>query len=152
MQFLLYDPNPTLNVPERGGFASGLVFFGGKAKPSYYAYRLPLFLPHNHARRGHALEVWGAVRPAPYAVRDGDGPQYVQIQFQRSGRGSWMTLQTVQITDPHGYINTWIRFPASGSVRLSWTYPPNDTTLKSTMVVDSNGTVTSRSAHVSIGR
>jgi hypothetical protein len=63
-----------------------------------------------------------------------------------------MTLQTVQITDPHGYINTWIRFPASGSVRLSWTYPPNDTTLKSTMVVDSNGTVTSRSAHVSIGR
>ncbi len=152
MQFLLYDPNPTVGTPEYGGFASGLVFFSGKPKPSYYAYRLPLFLPSNRTRRGHATEVWGDVRPAPYAVKDGDGPQFVEIQFQRSGSRSWTNLKQLQVTDPHGYINTWVKFPASGWVRLSWTYPPNDTALQSTMVVNSNGTVTSRSAHVTITR
>jgi hypothetical protein len=150
MQFLLYDPNPTLNVPEHGGFASGLVFFGGKPKPAYYSYRLPLFLPANTTRRGRTLEVWGDVRPAPYAIKDGDGPQSALIQFERSGSRSWTTLKTVPITDPHGYIDTRVAFPASGWVRLSWTYPPNDTALQSTMVTNSNGTVTSRSAHVTI--
>ena len=32
MQFLLEDPNPSVGVPEFGGFASGLEFFGGKAQ------------------------------------------------------------------------------------------------------------------------
>jgi len=138
MQYLLYDPNPTVGTPEKGGFSSGLVFFRGKPKPSYYAYRLPIFLPFNRVRRGRALEVWGAVRPAPFAVADGDGPQSVQIQFERSGSRSWTTLRTLPITDPHGYIDTWITFPASGAVRVAWADP------------FAGGTVYSRTQSISI--
>ncbi|MGN6870404.1 MAG: hypothetical protein ACTHMY_18595, partial [Solirubrobacteraceae bacterium] len=59
MQYLLYDPNPRL-APEFGGFASGLIFYGGRRKPAYDAYRLPLFLPTTTARSSRqSLEVWG---------------------------------------------------------------------------------------------
>jgi hypothetical protein len=150
MQYLLYDPNPRVGVPEFGGFADGLVFYGGMPKPSYYAYRMPLFLPYTTVRRGRALEVWGDVRPAPFAVADGDGPQYVRIQFARKGSGAWTTLRTLRVTDPHGYIDTWMTFPASGSVRLQWTYPPTDKTLRSTTVTNSNGTITSRVVGVTL--
>ncbi|MGL1751813.1 hypothetical protein ACSTG9_23620, partial [Vibrio parahaemolyticus] len=64
-QFLLADPNPRFGVPEFGGFASGLEFFGGRHKPSYDAYRMPLFLPVSDERGGRPLELWGGVRPAP---------------------------------------------------------------------------------------
>lgn len=132
MQYLLYDPSPTVTGLEYGGFASGLYFYrtvrGGAAKPSYYAYRMPLFLPSPKARRGHAVQVWGAVRPAPFAVADGDGPQYAQIQFAPRG-GPWRTEKTVRITDPHGYFDTTVSFPSSGSVRVLWSYPTFDPSL-----------------------
>ena len=70
MQFLLDDPNPTKNVPEFGGFASGLIFYGGARKPGYNAYRLPLFLPVTSTWPGRSLEVWGCVRPAHFARLD----------------------------------------------------------------------------------
>ena len=38
MQYLLYDPNPRM-APEFGGFASGLIFYGGKRKPAYFTFR-----------------------------------------------------------------------------------------------------------------
>ena len=150
MQYLLYDPNPRIGVPEFGGFANGLVFYGGMPKPSYYAYRMPIFLPYTTVRRGRALEVWGDVRPAPLAVADGDGPQSVRIQFARNGTGVWTTLKTLRITDPHGYVDTWMTFPGSGRVRLQWTYPTADKTLASTMVTHSNGSITSRIVGVTI--
>ena len=63
MQYLLYDPNPSVGTPECGGFASGLVFFpsapttGGCAsyapgapKPGLSAYRMPIYLPNGRAR------------------------------------------------------------------------------------------------------
>jgi len=151
MQYLLFDPNPRVGVPEYGGFANGLVFYGGTPKPDYYAYRMPLFLPRTQTRHGRTLEVWGDVRPAPIAVSDGDGPQFVQVQYARSGR-PWTTVQTLAVTDRRGYINTWIKFPASGWVRLAWTYPPSDKSLQSTLVVNSNGTIYSRSVKVTITR
>lgn len=150
MQYLLYDPNPNIGVPENGGFASGLVLYDGMPQADYYAYRMPIFMPYTSTRRGRALEVWGDVRPAPYAVADGDGPQYVHIQFTRRGSGRWTTLRTLNVTDPHGYFTTWMTFPASGWVRLSWAYPPNDTALRSTMVTNSNGTAFSRMVGVTI--
>lgn len=150
MQYLLYDPNPTVGVAEKGGFSSGLVYYNGTPNAAYYAYRMPIFLPFTHIRKGRALEVWGDVRPAPYAVFDGDGPQYASIQFERTGSGTWTTLRTLPVTDPHGYIDTWVTFPSSGLVRISWTYPPSDTELESKMVTNSNGTIFSRSVSVTL--
>ena len=120
MQFLLEDPNPSVGVPEFGGFASGLEFFGGRHKPSYEAYRMPLFLPVTSARRNHAVEVWGCVRPAHDAQLATHRPQSVTIQFQRGSRGAFTSLRTVRITSPRGYFDVHVTFPASGSVRLQW--------------------------------
>jgi hypothetical protein len=152
MQYLLYDPNPTVGVAETGGFASGLVRYDGMPQANYFAYRMPVFMPYTTTRRGRALLVWGDVRPAPYAVADGDGPQYVQIQWAPRGGGSWRTLRTLRITDPHGYFTTWMTFPGTGWVRTAWTYPPADKSLQSTMVVNSNGTVFSRVVGVTVTR
>lgn len=151
MQYLIVDPNPTVGVAEHGGFASGMVFYRGTPKPVYYAYRMPIFLPFTRVRKGHSLEVWGDVRPAPYAVIDGDGPQFATIQFQRNGSRTWSTLKTLPVTDPRGYIDTWTTFPASGTVRIAWTYPPTDKTLKSMMVTNSNQTIYSRTIPVTNG-
>ncbi|HEY2651343.1 MAG TPA: hypothetical protein VGI50_05435, partial [Solirubrobacteraceae bacterium] len=150
MQYLLDDPNPRVGVSEYGGFASGLVFYHGSPKADYYAFRMPLFLPFTSARKGRSLEVWGDVRPAPYAVMDGDGPQYATIQFLRSGSNAWTTLKTLRVSDPHGYIDTWITFPSSGTVRIGWTYPRSDKTLQSSFVTNSNGTIYSRNVSVTV--
>jgi hypothetical protein len=121
MQYLLEDPNPRVGVPEFGGFADGLEFFGGAHKPVMYdAYRMPLFLPSTRARRKHSLEVWGCVRPAAYEKHDTHATQHVAIQFQRGSRGSFKTVKTLSITDGHGYFDVKFAFPASGSVRLAW--------------------------------
>jgi hypothetical protein len=132
MQYLLDDPSPTVGTPERGGFASGLIYYPtvrrGATKPGYDAYRLPIFLPSPRARHGGLVKVWGAVRPAPFAVADGDGPQYAQVQFAPP-HGTWRTLASVLVTDPHGYFQTWVAFPSSGSVRITWNYPTFDPSL-----------------------
>ncbi len=125
MQYLLSDPNP-LHEPEYGGFASGLLFYSGSRKPGYDAYRLPLFLPVTTAKPRHGLEVWGCVRPAHYASLDTGSGQQVQIQFQRGSRGAFSTLKTVTITSSRGYFDLRMSFPASGSVRLAWSYPHSD--------------------------
>jgi hypothetical protein len=157
MQYLLYDPNPRIGTPEFGGFASGLIFYptvaGGAPKPGYYAYRLPIFLPRTRVRRGGKLEVWGDVRAARYALADGDGAQYVQIQFAPGSSRSWSTLKVLQITDPRGYIDVSVPIPSSGSVRLAWSYPPTDPALPSTLVtgyVEPLAATTSRVVKVTV--
>jgi hypothetical protein len=152
MQYLLYDPNP-LKAPEYGGFASGLIFYGGTRKPGYDAYRLPLFLPTTTARsRRQSLEVWGCVRPAHFARLDNGSPQQVQIQFQRGSHGAFGTLRSVTINSSRGYFDLHMTFPASGSVRLLWTYPRQDALL--TPGVDlkppEGGTVYSRTVRVTV--
>jgi hypothetical protein len=152
MQYLLYDPNPTKNVPEFGGFASGLIFYGGARKPGYNAYRLPVFLPVTSTRPGRSLEVWGCVRPARFASLDTGGtPQQVQIQFQRGSRGAFATLRTVTITSPRGYFDLHLSFPASGTVRLAWSYPTNDPLLTPGLITPGDpDTVYSRSVKVTV--
>jgi hypothetical protein len=119
MQYLLYDP-----APNASGFATGLIFQDGAQKPTYDAYRMPLFLPRSSARRGQPIEVWGCVRPAHYASVDAGGAlQRVRIQFRRRGQKSFRTLKTIPIINPRGYVDAKVRFPASGSVRLAWSYP-----------------------------
>jgi len=118
MQYPLSDPNPN-DAPEFGGFASGLLFYSGRPKPAYDAYRLPLFLPVTSAHPGHSLEVWGCVRPAHLAP----GRQTASFQFQPGPSGAFTTVRTVTITSPMGYFDVRIAFRSSGSVRLQWTYP-----------------------------
>jgi hypothetical protein len=128
MQYLLSDPLLTSD----GGFASGLLFSGGKPKPAYAAYRLPLYLPVTSSRRGRSLEVWGCVRPARYALLGAAGgpapstpgqSQTAQIQFARGSSGAFTTLRTVTIGNPNNcYFDVRMEFPGSGTVRLAYTY------------------------------
>ncbi len=124
-QYLLYDPVPTKLAPG-GGFTSGLLTWRGQRKPTYAAYRMPLYLPRTSARRGRQLLVWGCVRPAHYAALDTHLAQFVKIQLRRGRRGPFTTVKQVKVTSPRGYFQTRVAFPASGAVRLSWSYPASD--------------------------
>jgi hypothetical protein len=128
MQYLLADPLPSIKDNDYGGFASGLLTLAGKEKPGYGAFRMPVFLPVTSSRRGRSLEVWGAARPAHWAMLDVPAdPETVQIQFKpSSGGGSFTTVRTITLTDPHGYFDTRVSFPGSGTVRVSYTYPSDD--------------------------
>jgi len=130
MQYLLYDPSSALS-----GFATGLILHDGKRKATYAAYRLPVYLPVVRTRHGATLEVWGCVRPAHFATIDTGTRQYVQIQFQRAGHGPFVTISTVPITSVRGYFDTRAAFPASGSVRLAWSYPSGRTVYSRTVSV-----------------
>ncbi len=123
-QYLLYDaPGPPGHVTSQSVFSSGLLFLGGIAKSDYSAFQLPLYLPSTSARSGQSLQVWGQVRPAPYAQRDTGTSQQVQIEFQPSSGGGWTTMTTATVTNPAGYFRVPVSFPSSGSVRLQWSYP-----------------------------
>jgi hypothetical protein len=126
MQFLLYDP-PI--IKGQGDFASGLLTASGAQKPTYAAYRLPLYLPVTTLRRGHHVEVWGDVRPAGFMSRDTHTAQQVRIQLQSGSHGTFKTIDTVRITSREGYFDIQLKFPSSGTVRLAWTFPSTDSLL-----------------------
>jgi hypothetical protein len=115
-QYLLTDP------PE-GNFATGLEFAGGTPKALFYAFRMPIYLPINSTRQGQAIELWGCVRPARDASEQTHRPQTVSIQFRPAGGQAFKTLRRLTLTDPHGYLDTRMVMPGSGSVRLAWRYP-----------------------------
>jgi hypothetical protein len=107
-------------------FPSGLLTSAAEPKPSFYSYQLPVWLPVTATRRGRAVEVWGDARAANIATADGQGTQYVWIQFERRGTGQYRNLERVRIANPRGYFATRVRFPSSGDVRLAWEYPASD--------------------------
>jgi hypothetical protein len=126
-QYLLNDPLPTLRSNNYGGFASGLLTYTGAQKATYGAWRLPIFVPVSKARSGQAIEVWGAARPAHFALLDSSlDVETVEIQFAPGTSTDYQTVKTITITDPRGYFDTHVVFPGSGTVRLAWTYPPDD--------------------------
>ena len=126
-QYLLKDAPPGDGSPI-SAFASGLEFINGKAKPSFAAYRLPIWMPSVRAKRGHSLEVWGCVRPAKRYRRAAVGPVLIQL----NGR----TIRSVDVTDPAGYFDVDLSFPRSGTVRLAWTYPHGPTIYSRAVVID----------------
>ena len=129
-QYLLADPVVPKLSNDYGGFASGLLNYKHQAKATYDAWRLPVYLPVTTTRRGGSLEVWGCARPAFYAMQDDPiAPEIVQIQFRRDSGGGFTTLRSVTITSRVGYFDTRISFPSSGTVRLIWTYPSDDSLL-----------------------
>jgi len=123
-QYLLTDP-PIANA--LGGFATGLEYKDGTPKATFYAFRMPVFLPVTTAARGTALEVWGCARPAPYA-RTGTGqPQRLKIQFQPGSHGPFRVVRRLTLPAPSCYFDVHVAFPSSGVVRLAWSYPHGPT-------------------------
>jgi hypothetical protein len=120
-QYLLADPMPGNRSHAYGGFASGLSFYRGTHKPSYDAYRLPLYLPVTVTAPGRGLEVWGCARPAVFAWLDAPSiPEQVAIQFRPAQATTFATISTITVTSPRGYFDQRVLFPGPGSVRLAW--------------------------------
>ena len=119
-QYLLRDPAPSTGSM----FDTGLEFSNGQRKPYVYdAFRMPLFLPVASASTGHKLEVWGCARPAPAAHARTGTVQHVAVQFAAPSE-PFRTLRTVALARGGGcYLNVWVQFPHSGSVRLAWHGP-----------------------------
>ncbi|MGH2888754.1 MAG: hypothetical protein ACRDNJ_03905 [Solirubrobacteraceae bacterium] len=139
MQYLLTDPPQSTGVYSL--FSSGLEFQDGTHKPTYDAYRLPVYMPRTSFPRRTRVEVWGAARPAPFMSRDGDGPQRVSIQL--NGR----TVRTITVRSSTGYFDVHMRFPHGGTVRLAYTYPASDAFLP---VSTAGQTVYSRSFRIRV--
>lgn len=129
-QYLLEDPDSS----SRSSFVTGLEFSNGVHKPSYEAYRMPIYLPVTRTSPGRSLEVWGCARPAHYVQLDTGAAQRVQIQLQAPSGGPFKTVKSV-IPDPQCYFDVQVAFPSSGSVRLAWSYPHGPTIYSRTMAV-----------------
>jgi hypothetical protein len=127
-EFLSYK-NPRIasydqfELQDFNGFPTGLIYSNGNPKPSYQAYLMPIWIPFTTARRGRAIEVWGAARPAATARRYSGKAQFVSIQFASGGSGNFRTIKTVKITNGRGYIDVKVKFPGSGQVRLAYAVP-----------------------------
>jgi hypothetical protein len=121
-QYLLQDPPKPRG---RQGYNSGLIFRNGTEKPGYGAFRMPLYLPKTTASSSsQALEVWGGVRPAHYALLDLPGlSEAVTVLFASQGSTTFKPLAVVPISAANGYFDTRVKFPSSGTVQLQWTYP-----------------------------
>ncbi len=138
-----YSQYALIDQPPPAYFDTGLINPNGTHKPGFDAYRMPLFLPSATMKAGQKVEVWGGVRPAAFAKLDTGLTQSVQVQFQTGSAGAWQTIDTVGVTNPKGYIDVHVAFPATGAVRLAWTYPAGDPLL-------SGGTVYSRTVTVTV--
>jgi hypothetical protein len=120
-QFLLYDSRPNTKYKPTdfaywSTFQTGLLFAGGKPKPAYGGYRIPIWIPAPNVRRGARTFLWGQLRPAPH-----NAPQVAQIQW-RPARGRFTTIATVTVASgSQGYLTTLIRPPGTGFVRIAWT-------------------------------
>jgi hypothetical protein len=99
---------------------------------TYAAWGLPVYLPVTSGRRGRSLDVWGCVRPAVHATATGAarGSQTAAIQFAPITSGGFTTIQTVTLGAPSNcYFDIRVKFPGSGTVRLSYDDSPLDPTL-----------------------
>ncbi len=119
-QFELVDsaPNPNYKRSEFDywdTFQTGLLYLSGKPKPAYTAYRMPLWIPHPHARRGHRILVWGQLRPADSGVAE-----TAQVQWASSANGTFTTLADVSVAGADGYFTTHVAPPGTGVIRILW--------------------------------
>jgi hypothetical protein len=114
-QYLLIDPPPW----GRSKFVTGLEYASGQPKPSYYAYRLPIYLPATAQHGRDGLAVWGCVRPANHEPL----PQYAKIELQPGGHGAFKTIESVTVSGATCYFDVTAHFPSGGNVRLAWAYP-----------------------------
>jgi hypothetical protein len=116
-------------LTDLGWFNTGLITGGGSPKATFYAWRLPIWLPSTSQRRGGSLEVWGDVRPAHFAP----GTQYAFVQFAGGNSGHFSTIKRLRIGNSRGYLDVRIKFPSSGQVRIAWSYPAGQHNLYNTL-------------------
>jgi hypothetical protein len=117
-QYLLRDDLPVANVPsfERySGFQTGLFTAGGKPKPSYDGFRLPLSVRRSGTKR---VSLWGLVRSTT-------GATTATIEVKGKS-GGWHTLATVQTT-AGGYFTKSGAFVKDREWRLVWKAPDGTT-------------------------
>jgi hypothetical protein len=119
--FLLVDDKPKPH--SRPGsklywstWQTGLEFRNGTHKPSWDAYRIPIWLPSQV--HGSDVTVWGQLKPANHT-----STQSAELQFQPAGSSSWNTLTTITTTDSEGFVMAHVSIPSAGQVRLAWTDP-----------------------------
>jgi hypothetical protein len=139
-QFLLIDDAPVPGVDPKKDprlywrtFQSGLKLLTGKRKPGYNAYVTPIVVERRSVGPGRSVGIFGLLRGAKAGT---NAP--AQVQFRPKGRKKWRTLRTAQATGVRNYLNTKVRPPGSGHLRLRWR----------------NGarTLVSRSAPISVSR
>ena len=106
-QFLLEDDGEPIGLT----FQSGLLARGGKRKPSYKAYRLPIWV----TSRGPSRRVWGLVRPAPFGAR-----VPVEVQFRARGSKTWRRIKTVYTSGERNTVRTRLTVRRRGALRLRW--------------------------------
>jgi hypothetical protein len=99
-QYEMFD-DPVIAV-----FQTGLRFKDGKAKPSYGAYRLPIWV----TRSGSGVRVWGWVRPARGTA------QTVQIQ---NGSRKFKAVKTVK-TNSRGFFQVRVSHKPGPKWRFAW--------------------------------
>ncbi len=92
-----------------GVFNTGLIFHSGAPKPSFDAYRLPVWA----TRKKSKTSLWLWVRPA--------GGTRQQVQIQHSTGGSFQTVGT-KTTNSRGFA-TATESGTSGKWRIAWTGP-----------------------------
>jgi hypothetical protein len=97
-------------------FQTGLEFVGGRPKPAFAAFRLPIWLPN--ARHSSSVAVWGQLRPAAHLQL-----QRGVIQFEPAGSRSFETASVFQTLNPEGFFYIHVPFASAGSVRLAWLAP-----------------------------
>jgi hypothetical protein len=120
-QFLLVDSPPDDAFP-RGSvrywstFQTGLVYVDTAAKPSFYSYRLPIFIP---ASSSGAATVWGMLRAAPNGTAQRAG-----VQWRPAAGGGWRTLVVITTRNPGGVVQARVSIPGAGALRLGWTPSP----------------------------
>jgi hypothetical protein len=142
-QYLINDPVPTAQQLG-GGFASGLYTSKGKPKATLAAYRLPVWLPKTSVHSGQSVEIWGGARPAALAS---SGTRTVSIQMQKGGKGSWTTIQTVNVAKRTGDFDIHSKLPYSGNLRLAYTYPQTETLLPTNVA---GSTIVGRTVKVAV--
>jgi hypothetical protein len=88
------------------GWQSGFFTVGGRTKPSYHAFWLPVT---QAARRGANATIWGQIRPR-------SGRQPFRVQRRVGGRWSW--VGGTRTTNARGFLSLRVRAPRGSLVRV----------------------------------
>jgi hypothetical protein len=135
-QFLLNDDAPVPGIdPQKDPraawvtFQSGLRSNRGRNKPSFKAYVTPIHVTQTRIRRGRGTTVFALLRPASPAA-----PAAARIEFRRKGAKRWRTLARRTARAPRHYVQTRLRIPSSGSVRVRWKHGTKQLTSRSVRV------------------
>jgi len=123
-QFLLFDspPDPRYKPGQFGywdTFQTGVLYASGKPKPSYYSYRMPIWIPHPRSRPGQLMFVWGQVRPA-----DQLASQPVSVEWRPASRGGrYRQVAVAHTVADTGYLTVRVPVRGTGYVKLAWRSP-----------------------------